>query len=326
MDKKKFLISYLEKIGEKNVAREFIEFKGSSGALVILYKKKIYKITDNKTYLKEKKTINNLSDKLRSLFTKIFPDFEFIDTPDKPYGIIVFEYFGRFNYEEIILGAIKIDDIKYENIILSANNKILDLLDILHKKTSFDGSEKEITELIKHVVEIIKLNLANANLWTEKWKLEINKLEKICTKQSLVLSQSHNDLSVGNIFLLNNPNKVSIKLIDPRPSIPQSTRIMPTGNLAIDLLGYEISITRKLFEVKEQDKKNTLNDALKEIQNQKQYYINQKVFTVEFGKLVKIAFLSSYLACKCEYCLAKERIDLYNYMNELIQNIQGGLE
>ncbi len=168
--------------------------------------------------------------------------------------------------------------------------------------------KKEIHKLtiVEELCDVLAENLERAELPTiklnartiaQRWKRP-----KFCV--------SHRDLSVGNIMC----HERSIRLIDPRLSIPHSTNgSSAIGTPLIDSLMLLISLERKQAEIETICPGLIINGIghLRRLISE----LKEEVPAVIVHLITAVTY-AMYAACKCDYCLAPERVDLYNAMVE----------
>ncbi|KKQ79581.1 MAG: Hydrolase [Parcubacteria group bacterium GW2011_GWC2_38_7] len=276
---------------------------GSSEAKTFLCNKNIYKVGSSAVIQKELHAYGKFNSRMKSYET-IFPQME-----------IVFEDLGNSVLDIENLGKQSLEA-KYKEAGVSVteleviNKKVLAKINLLFEETKTNsGDDLFFDELIS----ALKINLEKAGL-SEKLSDDLNRIieKKELILKSYVSSFAHKDLSVGNIILSDDGEKV--RFIDPRVAVPYLTESKAIGNVAIDLIGYRISLERKELEVRKTNINVDYSSLFQEIENEIKGYICAGVFTKEFKKLCEVLWYSVYSACKCDYCTASERLWLYNEM------------
>ena len=289
---------------------DFFSFPGSSEASVFLFKKNIYKIINKKESKKVAIIFKEFRNSLSSDFDLIFPPYKIVNK-EKEYDIWEMEYSNERDLEKLIFGGLfsekeifpKIDSIIYERI------------DLMFQKTKKKINCGEKNKLIKDIFETIDVNFKKANIELGEWnKKKIKIYKNIINNESIgYLSLTHNDLSVGNI-LVNVAENPSVKFIDPRSSLPQHDITFFSGNVALDLVGYFVSIERKHLEVSNNDSLVAFEGSKNNFRKYVNIYRDNKIFSDIFLNIIFLAWYSSYLGCVCEYCLSEDRKYLYKEM------------
>lgn len=132
-----------------------------------------------------------------------------------------------------------------------------------------------------------------------------------CFWESGWATLAHRDCSVVNIV----GNESTVKLIDPRPIVPNGTTGAAWASPAIDLVALTISLERKRLELRMMgavvpiDPSGIVVDAMTRA---------RECGSVNacFIALCEAVVYSAYAACRCAYCLAPERRPLYDHMRE----------
>ncbi len=294
---KKYLVS------QNKEGSEVVPLVGSSEAKTFLCVQDIYKVGNDLVIQKELQAYGRFKNKMKS-YNTVFPEMEIVFN-DSGCSVLWIENLGRQALED----KYKETDASLTEL-KTLNKKVLAKINLLFEETKIDFFDADFFD---ELIVALKINIDKAGL-SEKLLPAISALEqqKDKTLNRYVASLAHKDLSVGNIILSNDGDKV--RFIDPRSAIPYLEESKASGNIAIDLIGYLVSLQRKEMEVKQLNKNIDYSDLVNEVENEIKGYICAGVFTEDFKKLCEALWYSVYAACKCDYCTAPERLWLYNEM------------
>jgi|GEM_PF-899505 len=292
------------KIENKNIK----VLAGSSEAKTFLCDGDIYKVGGEAVIKKELQAYTKFQTRMKSYAT-IFPQMEIVFN-DLGSSILWIENLGAQSLE------VKFKDEKSSLTQLKAlNKKVLAKINLLFEETKSAVADDLFFD---EIINAIKINLVKAGLSGRLTKeVETIVSHKKTVLEKYISSLAHKDLSVGNIIVSDDGDKV--RFIDPRGAVPYLDESKASGNVAIDLIGYLISMQRKELEVKQKNKNIDYTDLVTEVEDQIKNYIDAGVFTEEFRKLCEVLWYSVYFACKCDYCTAPERLWLYNEMGRRLE-------
>jgi len=119
---------------------------------------------------------------------------------------------------------------------------------------------------------------------------------------------------VGNIIV--SEKKKSVYFIDPRKAVPYLNTSRALGNVSVDLIGYYVSVLRKEMELKRKNSEVLLSSIKMAIKKEIKDYEKNHIFNPLLKDLCFLVWFSVYVACKCDYCMSKERVWLYKKMRE----------
>jgi len=292
--------------------KEIKALSGSSEAKTFLCDNNIYKVGSEEVIKKEIQAYGKFKSRMKSYET-VFPQMDIV-FEDLGNSVLAIENLGKQSLES----KYKEDHVSVSQLEI-INKKVLAKINLL-----FDETKTNLADdlFFDEIISALKINFEKAGL-SEKLLFDLNRIiekKKIILK-NFVLSLAHKDLSLGNIILSDDGEKV--RFIDPRVAVPYLTESKASGNVAIDLIGYLVSIQRKELEVRKTNQDVDYSSLFAEIENQIKTYISAGAFTEEFRKLCEILWYSVYAACKCDYCTASERLWLYN---EMVRRLENGLK
>jgi len=287
------------------------KLSGSSDSRVFLYNKKIYKVGAVEKIRQELDNYQRFAEKLNGC--KAFPDVQLIFEQDGA-AILEIEFLGEKNLEQAYRLAVAADKINLEKY----NQAVLRLIRQIHEATKREDVVQSKL-FFNELLSALKINFEKAE-WPIAEAAEI--LEKIKKNEKHFLthnicSMAHKDLSVGNIIVKDD----KAYFIDPRQAVPYLEKSKAIGNVAIDLAGYYVSVIRKDLELKRSGAEVNLQSLIQQIESEAEKYIKNKVFNRDFWQLCRAIWYSVYSACKCDYCIAPERLWLYNEMVERLKKI-----
>jgi hypothetical protein len=248
-----------------------------------------------------------------SCYDRIFPWVELLIDGDV--SIMRMEYIGKRTLENMVLQMGKTQEGVSEFFLFNRN--VLEQLRIIYSEThlSQTSSENFFQNRLfsKELINALSINLEKAGL-SKEGRLFLEKLELSLNKFNYqsISSLTHKDFSLGNILI--SDKNGAVKFIDPRISIPYTTESSAIGNIAVDILGYLVSIERKEMELQREYPLASLKSIKEEIEREIARYLNEGVFSYAVSEACKAFWYSVYAACKCEYCTSQERIWLYDNM------------
>lgn len=302
------LREYLTK--NKFKIKEIKQLSGSSEAKAFLCDEQIYKVGPSKVIHDEVKSFDKFKQKMKS-YNSVFPEME-VRQDDESVAILWIENCGKNNIEDLYLESLQNADI-----LEKLNKNVLAKINLLFEETKInDNGELFFAELL----EAFKINLVKAGL-VEKFsdKLQIIEEKKYKILEKFVASFAHKDLSVGNIIVSN--DREYVRFIDPRSAVPYLEDSKASGNVIIDLIGYQVSLYRKEMEAKQNKQDLDFSKINLEIEQAISEYQAQGIFTEELKMLCLAVWYSVYAACKCDYCTAPERLWLYNEMVRRLKKV-----
>jgi hypothetical protein len=242
---------------------------------------------------------------------------------------LTIEYCGSRNFEDLILKS-DLSDGGVFNTVQSTHRAALQGMNIIFEESKVSDPPRmreESGKFFQELLDALKVNLTLGGIIGDYY----GTLDKVESSREKFLgvcipSLAHKDLSVGNIVV--SDNGTSVKLIDPRTVVPHLDQTGPDsalGNIAIDIVGYQISLYRKQLELIHSGKTDRLTPLLHEVSAAIKSYIQDGFFTDEMKLLCETVWFSVFSACKCNYCLAPEREWLYNLMVEKTREKLGRL-
>jgi hypothetical protein len=175
---------------------------------------------------------------------------------------------------------------------------------------------------VDEILAAVRVNLRQAGLLPElENDLALAESVRDRWSERLVISCCHRDLTVEHICFRRNDEGLTVRLVDPKSSVPWLDE-MPEGFerspnslgcAAIDLAHLEISLLRWQNVMRRVNARITLA-SLEWVRAQVRDWIDQRRFTLAFYELCRAACFSAYAGCRCAYCLAPERRWLYDQM------------
>lgn len=312
MEREKLLKRFLTKGSDDSLKIKKLD--GSSRAEVFTCNGKIYKIGPLGEAKKEIAVYNMFRKKMKEKYNEIFPSISLLLTTKT--AIWEVERMGETNLEDVFLNfsAIKTERAELEQL----NRETLRKIEIMFDSTNnnLPTRQKKALLFLKEIFSALEVNLKKARIKNREILVAIKKFKKNSSQfiSCFVSSLAHKDLTVGNIVV--NNKKQTVRFIDPRHAIPHLEKSSVNGNIVFDLTGYYISILRKERELAH-DKGIFLPAGIPLIIKEKiEKYEKEKVFTEGLKEICMLVWYSIYLACKCNYCMSKQRIWLYNEMLE----------
>ena len=286
---------------------------GSSDSSVYLANGKIYRLGRKDEINDELKLIEEF--RQLNIDFWIFPAI-FQTTIRGEIMIAEMEFIGEQSIEDLLL-SFRGSDSEF-NRLIAVNRRILSLLDGLFLQTAnSNGALNDKLGFYHELIAALQLNLAKAELLDDEATVLISRLENYPNLflSDLILSKIHKDLSVGNVIIGSDDQP---KLIDPRRAVPNLKVGSFWGSSAFDLVGYRVSLMRKIAEVKQNGTTASLIGLIEETDLELKKGLVQKRFNPAMVELCHLVWYSIYCACRCDYCLAPERLWLYQKMkNEL---------
>jgi len=312
---------------EKTYLRQFLSsdiqdsavrrLEGSSNTEVYLVGNQIYKIGSQTEIEPAFQANQRFRIHAPKSYKEILPSIEFIPL-DGNLAALKIEYLGSRNFENLVLeGNLSNDDVY--DLVGFVHTEVLQKLRMIFEESKLENPlqiQNESTRFSQELLSALKLNLIRAGLMEQVddfFDVAERYQEKFIA--GCIPSLAHKDFSVVNIIISDDGTEV--RFIDPRLTVPQLDQTQlntPLGNIAIDLVGYQISLIRKQLELRHSNKKDRLSPLLDEVLVTKENYIQNGVFTHPMGLLCEATWYSIFSACRCNYCLSPERKWLYNLM------------
>lgn len=289
-----------------NSSLKIKKLAGSSESSVFLVNDNtVYKIGPKNNYFEGEK-YHLFSTYLKNNYEEIFPAINLVFEKND-LCIWKMKYLGE-NFEDYILSA------GCKKNIFIFNTLVLKKINFIYEKTKIlKDKKKNNQQFFDEIISAIECNLEKSNM-INIFQEKLNRIKKSSKKITInnIPSIVHKDLSVGNIIISSN----DIFFIDPRSIIPHSKVEAPVGNIAIDLVGYYVSMLRKNMELKNDAKSKNIYPVINTIEDEVKYYEDHKIFSVAFKDLCFMVWYSIYLSCRCDYCLSVDRVWLYEKMKE----------
>jgi len=263
-----------------------------------------------KNIIKEIQAYEKFKNILGSEYSKIFPHYTIIKRTGN-YLVYKIKLLGEYSLEDYLLSP----KLKNEELIRSFNGSILKNLKTIYIITRSDNM-KAMGDFYKELTRALRKNLLEAGLLNESGLnlVKLLKSNKSIFIKNCLPSMVHKDLTVGNV-VINLENNLSY-FIDPRISLPYLNEKEKYGNIAIDLVGYYISVLRKDMEIKKNSNHISLMPIKKRIAGEIAYYVRGGVTSQPFVDLCNLFWCSVYLACRCDFCLSPERKWLHEEMKD----------
>ncbi|MEK7102661.1 MAG: hypothetical protein AAB912_03470, partial [Patescibacteria group bacterium] len=111
----------------------------------------------------------------------------------------------------------------------------------------------------------------------------------------------------------------ALRFIDPRTAVPNAHSGAPLASPLIDLIALAVSLERKKLEVQRYDANLTL-EACEVVNRAIETALSDHIATPALGLLIDLVVRSAYTACRCTYCLAPERMWLYEHMRSTTED------
>lgn len=298
---------------------EIQKLEGSSNTEVYRAANNIYKIGPQKDIELAFQANQRFQVYAPTGFNDIFPAIELIPLDAEQAGLKV-EYCGSRNFEDLILKTDLSDESTYNTVQL-VHVATLQNLSRIFEESKLDNPARtraESSKFFQELSDALKVNLTLAGI-IDSYDDTLDRVRSSREKfvSEYAPSLAHKDLSVGNIVVSDDGARV--KFIDPRLVVPHLELTEPDtalGNIAIDIVGYQISLLRKQLELVHSGKEDRLSPLLSEVLAEIKRYIQGGVFTDQMKLLCETVWYSVFSACKCNYCLAPEREWLYALMVE----------
>lgn len=312
--------TYLRQLIGTGIAdSEIQKLEGSSNTEVYRVANNIYKIGPQKDIELAFQVNQRFQVYAPTSYNDMFPAIELTPLDIEQAGLKV-EYCGSRNFEDLILKGDLSDEDAYNTVQFVHRVTLQSLQRIFGESKLGDPTRihEDSLRFFQELLDALKLNLTQAGLIDSYG----DTLDRVGSSREKFLSEcipsiAHKDLSVGNIVVSDDSTRV--KLIDPRLTVPhleQTGSDSALGNIAIDIVGYQISLFRKQLELIHSGKTDRLTPLLNEVSAAIKSYIQGGVFTNEMKLLCETVWYSVFSACKCNYCLAPERKWLYDLMVE----------
>ena len=314
MDAEKYLIRFLSERGIVNV--NIKKLAGSSEVATFFYDQKIFKVGRDGDVENQIGVYQWFQDQLTSKeYVKIFPEAKIVNRDDG-LAIAQIAFLGNNDFENTVLVLGDLPDNekgKYLKVLENLNLQVLSKIRLLFDKTRSDNL-KEVEAFFTELINALEVNLRKAG-WLDTGL--IKKIEQLRNELSVYCQIStsscvHKDLSLGNIVIAD--DKKEAFFIDPRPVIPHLAGRSSRGSVAVDLTGYLVSLQRKESELQRIDPDFSLKTLIEKVAEEISGYEKKGVFAIRLKELCVLFWHSVYVACKCDYCTAAERLWLYQEM------------
>lgn len=252
--------------------------------------------------------------KIRSGFRKIFPETYLITLKDGKSAILLIEMVHGKNMEDETLaigvlanqfGQRHAQTQTQQKKVKRMTARVIDLLDILHRPVA---PSSELRGFIEELRVALSNNLREAGLSLPS----IISLNNPQWWEGGVASLAHRDLSVVNIL----GDAKRVKLIDPRPVVPGGVNGASYASPAIDLAALDVSLERKEMEIQKMTNYSLTIEARDLVRRKIHKMVKKREISERLLNLAYATIYASYAACKCSYCLAKDRVWLYQAMLE----------
>lgn len=243
---------------------------------------------------------------LRHEYETIFPRAHIIGRIPEGY-ILELEYLGDATFEDLLLENTPFSDTRCASVTSFVQNSITTFA---AHTAPVSTRQRSVSRFLSEIVEALTANAHRAGLHLTC--ASESRLHQMCT---FMPTLCHRDLSVANILCQND-----IRLIDPRNMLPGSSKDRRGlyGSIACDCAMFAISFERKQLE----RAKNGL-DPLKEHKEIFNTFVNtcihQGLFSQTMYELCCAHVYALFAACTCSYCLAPDRVWLYDLMQQGLQ-------
>lgn len=261
------------------------------------------KITEDQN---EGKLLARLRHILGRDYETIFPRARVIGHIPEGY-ILELEYLGDTTFEDMLLENTPFSNETCSAVIAFVQHTIETLA--LHAapiSTRQRSTKRFLDELIESLTENAKRAGVIITLASE------SRLREIC---AFIPTLCHRDLGVANILCQND-----IRLIDPRNMLPGASKKRRGlyGSIACDCAMFAIG-----FERKQRERTKNGLDPLTEHKESFEAFvktcIDQRLFSQMMYELCRAHVYALFAACACSYCLAPERVWLYDLMQQSLQ-------
>jgi len=289
------------------------------------------KVGDRSIIKSQIKAYEYLKESLGSIYESIFPRFRLV-SEQEDLAVLLLEFLDGRNLEDVcfemnnLLPFLSIEHpiIQRKNSMIKkiVGESIRKLCLIFEKTEKNVDREKELFFL--ECFDALEVNLAESNLRDYLPVLQVLKKKKKIFLKPLIISSSHKDLTVRNVMVSNAQGEIDIKLVDPRISLPRSSKRYSEGSIVVDMAALEMSLSRKELELQQ------LNPAMKIkginlVKAESKRMIKEGLFSKELYKLCLVIFYSAHAACNCVYCSARERSWLREVMKQKTRDLLNNL-
>lgn len=236
-------------------------------------------------------------------------------SPEKGTGLLCVESLrGRTLEKDIleigtlaaVIGSHRVEIRVRQQAVSRTVEHVLAHLDLLHRSLQVErGTREALREFVLELGDALtnSLKLARTPLSLPDFKFQ----ERFWTTG--VATLAHRDLSVVNIIV----HDELVRFIDPRSVVPNGTLGAEFASPAIDLVALSVSLERKELELKRLCPEITL-EARELVAAKLRSAEESGVAGRNLIRLSEAVVRSAYAACRCAYCLAPERLWLYEKM------------
>ncbi len=249
-------------------------------------------------------------------FNRMFPRSHYVELPDSEEAAMFLEPIRGENLEELVVKMTRLalehgsghpGVIALQRRITDAVRQVLAKLELLHGPVAGIDHAQELRAFVCELSASLIENLQRAKI--NVVVPDLARQEKYW--QSGIATLAHRDLAVVNIIA----NETDTRFIDPRTAVPNGTSGSAFASPAIDLVALSISLERKELELQHTIPGMHLEVRV-ELQKAITSLLERQHVTRDLLGLMEVVTRSSYAACACVYCLASERVWLYEHMYE----------
>lgn len=218
--------------------------------------------------------------------------------------ILELEYLGNTTFEDLLLDNTPLSDTRCASVISFVQNSITTFA--THRAPA-STHQRSISRFLSEIVEALTVNARRAGVHITL--MSESRLREAC---SFISTLCHRDLGVANILCQND-----IRLIDPRNMLPGASKNRRGlyGSIACDCAMFAIGFERKQRE----RTKNGLDPLVAHKERFEVFVrtcIDQGLFSETMYDLCRAHVYALFAACACSYCLAPDRIWLYDHMQQ----------
>lgn len=187
-----------------------------------------------------------------------------------------------------------------------AMRAVLDNLSHLHT-ASRAASQSGGAAFAQELVQAIAANVARAGLVD----LDVASLAQNAHlfAKGFYPSLLHRDLSTINVFVTGPSDDVVC--IDPRCAVPNLDGFYTLGSVGFDIAGLDVATRRRQAACERQAASVDSTPVLAQLDAAQAQCIDMQASTAPLQALMHVAWWSAYAACRCDFCLAPERVWLY---------------
>lgn len=267
---------------------------------------------------------------LGNTYGSIFPRCRLI-SEEKNDAVLLIEFLAGRNLEDVcfeirdLLPFLSIENHVIQNklsLIIRIVEQCIEKLCLIFEKTRRDNGDKEL--LLLECFDALEVNLVESDLKNYLPIAQTLKEKQRVFLDPLIVSLSHKDFTVRNVMVSDKQGTLDIRFVDPRISLPRSSKRYTSGSIAVDMAAIEMSLSRKEVELQQFNPLVKI-EGISLIRAEVEKMIKKDLFSKAMYKLCLATFYSAHAACTCVYCSATERSWLREVMKqrtrELLDNL-----